>query len=90
LEIKVVKLSGDYLELEITGEDHTLGNLIAGSLRKVQGVKYASYYQPHPLIDAISIKLMTDGTIKPLDALLKAIEIAKGTSERFAEEIQKI
>jgi DNA-directed RNA polymerase, subunit L (EC 2.7.7.6) len=45
MQIKILKSSDTYAEIEIEGEEHTLGNLLAGSLRKVEGVIYASYYQ---------------------------------------------
>ncbi|BDC19737.1 DNA-directed RNA polymerase subunit L [Acidianus sp. HS-5] len=90
MQIKVLKSTDTYAEIEIEGEEHTLGNLIAGSLRKVEGVIYASYYQPHPLITSIVLKLMTNGEIKPMDAIKKAIEIAENYTNKYLEEIKKI
>ncbi|WP_338600073.1 DNA-directed RNA polymerase subunit L [Sulfolobus tengchongensis] len=90
MEVKVLKSEDNYLELEIEGEDHTLGNLIAGMLRRIKGVNFASYYQPHPLLDKIVIKVLTDGTITPKDALIKAIENIKNLSSQYVNEIKGI
>ncbi|QGA54910.1 DNA-directed RNA polymerase subunit L [Sulfolobus sp. E5-1-F] len=88
MEIKIIKSESNYLELEIEGEDHTLGNLIAGTLRKISGVNFASYYQPHPLTDKIIVKILTDGSIAPRDALLKAIETIRVMASHYIDEIK--
>ncbi|MEM0122251.1 MAG: RpoL/Rpb11 RNA polymerase subunit family protein, partial [Saccharolobus sp.] len=44
MEIKILKSENNYIELEVEGEDHTLGNLLAGILREINGVVFASYY----------------------------------------------
>ncbi|AAK40631.1 DNA-directed RNA polymerase subunit L [Saccharolobus solfataricus] len=88
MEIRILKSESNYLELEIEGEDHTLGNLIAGTLRRISGVSFASYYQPHPLSDKIIVKILTDGSITPKDALLKAIENIRGMTSHYIDEIK--
>jgi len=90
VEIKVLKSGENYIELQVLGEEHTLGNLIKGYLLQVQGVKFASYSKPHPLVDNIIIKIMTDGSISPKDALLKAIELAKADTNKFIDEVKAI
>jgi len=90
LEVKVLKSGENYIEFEIQGEEHTLGNLIKGYLLKVQGVKFASYSKPHPLFDNIIVKVMTDGSISPKEAILKAIELAKADANKFIEEVKKL
>ncbi|BFH72659.1 DNA-directed RNA polymerase subunit L [Sulfurisphaera javensis] len=90
MEIKVLKAGENYIELQIDGEEHTLGNLIKGYLMRVQGVKFASYAKPHPLIDSIIVKIMTDGSISPKEALIKAIELAEADTNKFIEEVKNI
>ena len=90
MEIKILKSENNYIELEVEGEDHTLGTLLAGILRKINGVVFASYYNPHPLFDKIIIKVLTDGSITPRDALLKATEIAKDLSSKYIDEVKGI
>ncbi|MEM0173331.1 MAG: DNA-directed RNA polymerase subunit L [Sulfolobaceae archaeon] len=90
MQVRVIKSTINYLELEVEGEEHTLGNLISGILREIKGVKFASYYQPHPLIQKIVIKILTDGSISPKEALLKAINNAKEITKKYLEEIKEI
>jgi len=90
LQVKVIKSTVNYLELEVEGEEHTLGNLISGALREIKGVKFASYYQPHPLLQKIVIKILTDGSISPKEALLQAINNSKEMVRKYIEEIKEI
>lgn len=90
MEVKILKETDEYLEIQIDGEDHTIGNLLKGMLFLIPGVKFASYTQPHPLIESIVIKVMTDGTIKPREALKKAIELAESYANKFIEEVKSL
>ncbi|TRM75518.1 DNA-directed RNA polymerase subunit L [Sulfolobus sp. D5] len=90
MEIKILKSDNNYLELEIEGEDHTLGNLLAGTLRKIRGVTFSSYYQPHPLLDKIVVKVLTDGSITPKDAILEGIQMIKNISSQYLNEIKGV
>ncbi|ABP96002.1 MULTISPECIES: DNA-directed RNA polymerase subunit L [Metallosphaera] len=90
MEIAVEREEENYLELRIQGEDHTLGNLIAGRLRSVKGVILATYYLPHPLKDELVIKIKTDGTISPREALNRAIEDVKVLGESFLDELEQV
>ena len=90
MDVKVLKKSENYLELEVQGEEHTLGNLMAGMLQGVKGVTFASYYKPHPLIDKIVIKVMTDGSLTPEDALKQAINLGKEYSRKYMEEMKSL
>ncbi|KAI2057454.1 DNA-directed RNA polymerase II core subunit [Ophidiomyces ophidiicola] len=71
-------------------EDHTLGNLIRSQLLKSQHVQFAGYKVPHPLVHKFMLRVQTDGTITPKDAVLAAChELVKdlGTlSREFTKE----
>jgi DNA-directed RNA polymerase subunit L len=43
------------IEIQLFGEDHTLGNLLATVLQKCDFIDKAGYYMPHPFIDQITI-----------------------------------
>lgn len=90
MQVKVIKSTINYLEIEIEGEEHTIGNLISGTLQRIKGVKFASYYQPHPLMQKIIIKVLTDGTISPKEAIIRAIQDAKELTKRYLEELSII
>ncbi len=89
MEVEVTRSGKDYAEIKVRGEEHTLGNLVAQYLLRVPGVKFASYSMPHPLINEILIRVMTDGSISPYDAFKKAVEIIQSDMNRFEEELDK-
>jgi DNA-directed RNA polymerase II subunit RPB11 len=51
-------------------EDHTLGNLIASRLHKYSYVTFSAYKMHHPLVPAFDLRVSTDGTITPRDAVV--------------------
>jgi len=55
--IEVKRVGENMYEIIIPGEDHTLGNLLAEKLSKINGVKLAYYTQPHPLENKIIVHL---------------------------------
>ncbi|KAF2854554.1 RBP11-like subunits of RNA polymerase [Plenodomus tracheiphilus IPT5] len=52
-------------------EDHTLGNLISQRLLKYDQVMFAAYKVPHPLFATFELRVQTDGTITPKDAVIR-------------------
>ncbi|AEB94529.1 MAG: DNA-directed RNA polymerase subunit L [Metallosphaera sp.] len=90
MEVVVEKKDDNYVEFRIQGEDHTLGNLVAATMRRVPGVILSTYYLPHPLKDELIIKVKTDGSISPVDALKKAIEQIEKTAESFLQDLEKV
>lgn len=88
MEVRVEKRTENYMQLRLVGEDHTLGNLLAGALRGVKGVTYSSYYQPHPLSDEVVLKVMTDGSISPTEALNRALDSLRELGFKFLEELK--
>lgn len=67
----------------IEGEDHTLGVLLEKTLTGLEGVKLAYYESPHPLEDKIIVYVETDGSIKPREALKRALERIIEMNEEF-------
>ena len=76
MDIEVLKNEGNLMEFRISGEDHTLCNVLRDALLENQKVKVAAYKIDHPLLDKKRPKFIinTDGTISPKDALLEAIK----------------
>ena len=85
LKIKVLKNEDRELELEIFDEDHTLGNLLEKILLEDSSVTFAGYKIPHPLRRSVALTIRTDGSKKPLDALLEAATKASQLSREFRE-----
>ena len=64
-------------------EDHTLGNLLRATLAQNPHVLFVAYKVPHPLVPKFELRIQTDGTITPKQALLSA---CKG----FVTDIQSL
>lgn len=66
----------EIIEIELYGEDHTLGNLLATVLQKCDFVEKAGYVMKHPFIDQIVItyKLFKKADIRPIKVLTDCIE----------------
>jgi len=77
-KLRLLKRSGNSVEIELPGEDHTIANLIAKYAIRKPHVVYSSYIISHPLIGNPVIVLTTDGTVDPLDVVEETLrEIAK-------------
>ncbi|PWN87022.1 RBP11-like subunits of RNA polymerase, partial [Acaromyces ingoldii] len=55
-------------------EDHTLGNLLRHAVLAVPGVIFCGYRVPHPLEPRTVIKVQTDGSLTPVQALKAGCE----------------
>jgi DNA-directed RNA polymerase subunit L len=64
------------MEIELYGEDHTLGNLLATILQKCDYVEKAGYKMPHPFMDQIVVayKLKPKSKIGPIKVLVDCID----------------
>jgi len=74
----------------INKQDHTLGNMIRAHLLSMPQILFAGYKVPHPLHPYFIIKLQTDGSITPTEALEKACEgligVLAGLEAKFKRE----
>ncbi|KAF2178487.1 RBP11-like subunits of RNA polymerase [Zopfia rhizophila CBS 207.26] len=52
-------------------EDHTLGNLLSSRLHKYDYVTFSAYKVPHPLFAKFELRVTTNGSISPKDAIVK-------------------
>lgn len=75
-EYKEDRPNTEKIEIQLYGEDHTLGNLLATILQKCEYVSKAGYTMPHPLIDniIISYQLFQKSKKGPIKILLDCIE----------------
>ena len=58
MEVRVVSRTDRELVLEITGEDHTLGNMLMKEALRHPAVEYAAYRIPHPLRNVMEFVLI--------------------------------
>ncbi|ADB57789.1 RpoL/Rpb11 RNA polymerase subunit family protein [Archaeoglobus profundus] len=85
MEVKVVEMDGNYVKLEIRGEDHTYLNLLQHYLLEDEDVEIARYYIPHPLQDRAELVVKTKSK-NPLEAIKEANEkIVKACDELLAQ-----
>ncbi|GAA6062501.1 hypothetical protein JCM10212_006350 [Sporobolomyces blumeae] len=59
--------------LTINKEDHTLANMLRSQLLLLSYVSFAGYKVPHPLESRVVIKVQTDGSHTPIQAVQAAI-----------------
>jgi len=92
-KLRLLKRSGNTVELELVGEDHTIANLIAKYAIKKPYVVYSSYIISHPLVGNPVIVLTTDGSRDPLDVieetLREIISDARELEKAFNEAFEK-
>ena len=66
----------EIIEIQLFGEEHTLGNLLATILQKCEHVAKAGYDKPHPFIDQIIIayKLSSKSKVGPIKVFVDVID----------------
>ncbi|HDI46311.1 MAG TPA: DNA-directed RNA polymerase subunit L [Candidatus Methanomethylia archaeon] len=79
----------NYLEVEIKGEDHTVGNLLRTLLLEDPSVRYAGYRVDHPLVGNLVVAVRTDGSKSPVQAIVEALERAEARVKEFKEAFMK-
>ena len=77
----------NYVEIEIEGEDHTVGNLLRTVLLEDPNVRYAGYRVEHPLVGNLVIAVRTDGSKTPIEAIVQALERAEAKVKEFKEAL---
>ena len=77
MKMRVIKKTDKEVEVEIEGEDHTLGNLIAKMALKHPNVTMAFYALEHPLIGKLRIRDVTDGRRNVGEVLNEVLENIK-------------
>ncbi|KAK0720053.1 DNA-directed RNA polymerase [Lasiosphaeris hirsuta] len=70
-------------------EDHTLGNLLSEHLKKAPNVLMAGYKIAHPNVPEVLIRIQTDGSVTPREALLKCCKDLVQMYAKLGREFQK-
>jgi DNA-directed RNA polymerase II subunit RPB11 len=87
-------LTRSYIGVPNTGiftfnkEDHTLGNLLAQRLLKYDYVVFSAYKVPHPLFATFELRVSTDGTITPRDAIVQCCKDVVNDLEKLKQSFQ--
>jgi DNA-directed RNA polymerase subunit L len=77
------------LEIEIYGEDHTLGFILSQALSRMEGVEESYYRVEHPLKNSIVVYVRTDGSIGPREAVTIALKNTKDIVEQLYQLVKK-
>ncbi|MFP3219992.1 MAG: RpoL/Rpb11 RNA polymerase subunit family protein [Candidatus Marsarchaeota archaeon] len=72
LTVKIEKSDPQNLEFDLEGSDQTLANALVDELRQDPHVTFAAYRVAHPLLGVPTIRVSTDGSETPLEAVKKA------------------
>jgi DNA-directed RNA polymerase subunit L len=83
MKINIVKQEDGYLELEFSGEGHTLLNLLQSSLLEDPEVEMAGYSKPHPLMDRAKLFIKMRKGDAQLETVRRAAEAADGKLDEF-------
>ncbi|WP_440060243.1 RpoL/Rpb11 RNA polymerase subunit family protein [Thermogladius sp. 4427co] len=73
MDVRILKREGNELVLEIVGEDHTLGNMIAKEALLDPRVEFSTYRIPHPLQDRMELTIITRQGEDPVKVLVDVI-----------------
>ncbi|KAH6641509.1 hypothetical protein F5144DRAFT_619011 [Chaetomium tenue] len=76
----------DFLLLK---EDHTLGNLLSVYLKMAPHVMMAAYKIGHPNVPEVQLRVQTDGTITPREALMTVCKQLVAMYGQLGREFQK-
>jgi len=89
MEIKTLKRTSNELRIEVEGVGHTLCNLLQKRLVEDESVDLAGYDVPHPLASSSVIYVRTKGSVRPEEALQRAVEKIRETNKEFGKEFQR-
>ncbi len=90
MEVEVKKISPKEILIIVTGEGHTLGNLIAKEAMEHPHVVFATYRIPHPLQDRMEISIIVDENYNIEKALAEIINNIKRNLEEFRKKIEEV
>lgn len=82
--MKIIKDNKNELEIEITGESHTLCNALRKTLMKDKDVESAAYTVEHPIIGEPKLYLKAKN---PRKSLKKAAKTLKSRCNEFKNQI---
>jgi len=89
VKLKVLKKAENELRIEVEGEGHTFCNALQEALLRDEGVDFAGYTIPHPLVLTAIFYVRTKGGEKPEEALFKAAERVVKDVREFRELFEK-
>lgn len=74
MEVKILEKGKDTVKFEVYGADHALMNMIREELAKSKGVEFATYSQPHPLLEGFVVTVKGKDAEKEIKSALAAVK----------------
>ena len=90
MEVKVVSKTERELILEITGEDHTLGNMLMKEALKHPNIEYAAYRIPHPLRNIMEFTIIVKEGASLSSVLTEIISKLKSEISEFRKLVEEV
>lgn len=82
--MKYIKEEDEHIVLEITGESHTICNILRKRLMSQEEVSAAAYDITHPLIGQPEFEVVSSN---PKESLITASETVKSEASEFKEAL---
>lgn len=76
-------------DFKMNKEDHTLANLLSEQLKQAPHVIFAGYKIGHPNVPEVLLRVQTDGTIAPRDAIVSVCRQLVASYGQLGREFQK-
>ena len=89
MKVNITKREPGYIEMDFSGEGHTLLNLLQSSLIENKDVEMAGYSKPHPLMDRSRLFLKLKKGDDLLGVIKKAVSNADGELDDFLVQFEK-
>lgn len=89
MKLKVVGVEGGRLEMLLSGEGHTLLNLLQSSLLADEDIRMAGYSKPHPLMDRSVLYVYMEGRSDSKKALVRSAGDAKNKVNEFLAKFNR-
>ena len=89
MKINITKQEDKIIEMDFSGEGHTLLNLIQSSLLEDSNVEMAGYTKPHPLMDRSRLFIQLKKKENPLEVIKRASMKVNGKLDEFLELFDK-
>ena len=86
LRLTILKYEGNYLELHVQGETHTLFSPLLDYLLKHPDVEYAMYDVDHPLLQNVKFRMKTKNR-DPIEVLKEVVQKIVQDIDEFREKL---
>ena len=90
MEVKVISKTERELILEITGEDHTLGNMLMKEALKHPNIEYSAYRIPHPLRNIMEFTIIVKEGASLSSVLTEIISKLKSEISEFRKLVEEV